>query len=266
MKPANRLRLYGLLLVLSIAAMGVLYECTKRAQAEQGIVSIRDYPQIQAEGILRILATYEDFKTSELEPNAQSEALGLANHIGELSGLTINVLLEDNADKALEMLRLQQVDVIAQPIVRTAGIDTTQFVWINDMTTGPVYLVQRRDSLLIDKQLYLAGKTVHLPKGSPLGLFIQHLSEEIGDSIYIAEDPIYNTEQIVMQVASGGIAYTLCSEHEARHYRRLYPDLDISLPVSYSLRRGWLVRRSSPILADSISHWLLRIGSAQPHR
>ena len=126
-----------------------------------------------------------------------------------------------------------------------------------EQTSGPIYLVQRRaDSTHhISRQVELAGRSITLPEASPLRLFLEHLGEEIGDSIRLAVDPHYATEGLAMLVASGKIPYTACSEEDAKRLAQKLPELDCSLPLSYSLRTTWLLRRSSPQLADSLLSW-----------
>lgn len=255
MQTSKRIRLYGVLLLVALVLMGLLYQLA-RPSGEPRIRLPRGYLEVATEGKLRMLTSYDAFVRDSLA-GGQQGIYALARQIGQRAGLEVEVLLEDNDDTAMELLRSGRIDVIAKPMVRTASIDSTELVWVQDMTTGPVYLVQRRDSLTyLDKQLDLAGRTIYLPKASPLRIFIDHLSEEIGDSIHIIEDPLYNTEQIIMRVAARSIDYTLCSDAEAQHYRQLFDSLDFDLPVSYSLRRGWLMRRSSPDLVDSLRAWL----------
>ena len=59
-----------------------------------------------------------------------------------------------------------------------------------------------------------------------------------------------------MQVASGKIDYTICTDKEAQRFKTLFPELDCTLPLSYSFRTAWLLRRTAPALSDSLSLWL----------
>ena len=59
-----------------------------------------------------------------------------------------------------------------------------------------------------------------------------------------------------MRVAAGSIDYTLATGREAERYRQILPELDCSLPLSYTIREAWLLRRDAPQLADSLSRWL----------
>ena len=82
-------------------------------------------------------------------------------------------------------------------------------------------LVQRKpvseyDSLFIKNQLDLAGRTLHVVKGSPSILRIRNLGNEIGDTIYTNEVEKYGSEQLIAMVAHGDIDYVVCDESIAR--------------------------------------------------
>ena len=238
----TRYLIYGLAL---LCALGLMYYLRGRTNAtaehSRGTNSERDYPEIRKEGVLRLLTlVYE-----------------LAKRLHQQTGLQVEVVLENSWERALEELRTGAVDVIARPLAHTVAIDTALFRPFGAATTGPIFLVQRKaDSAThVDRQLDLAGRTITLPEASPLRLFLEHLGEEIGDSIRLAVDPHYATEGLAMLVASGKIPYTACSEVDAKRLAEKLPELDCSLPLSYSLRTTWLLRRSSPQLADSLLSW-----------
>lgn len=256
MKPATQLRLYALLLGLVLLTMAVIYDRYLRERPTATPPDTeRDLGEISAEGRLRILAGYRDFAEHRTAPEGDN-IYEQSKRISAHTGLEVQIVLEDSDAEALDMLSRGDVDVIARPLIRTSSIDTLRFAWVNEDTSGPIYLVQRSDTtLIVHQQLDLAGSTITLATNSPLELFVRHLSEEIGDSIHIQYDPHYQSEQLVALVAHGAIDYTLCTSREAETFRRRYPQLDITLPVSYSLRRGWLVRRSAPILRDSLELW-----------
>ena len=68
----------------------------------------------------------------------------------------------------------------------------------------------------IRNQLDLAQKTLYIPKDSPALLRLQNLGHEIGDTIYVVEDELYSTEQLMIMVAKGDIDYAVCDQQIAR--------------------------------------------------
>lgn len=261
MKPKTRLLPYYIILL--IAGLGGMYYLRTKMQVPQtSPVSIRDYLEIAQDGVLRLQAAYSAMEHQADATQEFGEIQRLSRALSEASGLKVEVVLENSRDKALKMLLDGQVDVLTRSFVRTSELDSTRLRLVQERLSGPLYLVQRRDSVAaIRKQIDLAGKMITLPAGSRWGIFVEHLAEEIGDSIRISQDPLYDTEQLIVQLAAGTIDYTLCTADEAKSYAEHFADLDFSLPVSYSLRSAWVIRRASTALADSLVVWLERIAA-----
>lgn len=253
-------RLLPYYIVLLIVGLGGMYYLRTQLSLSKTPDSPRDYADISREGTLRLQATYNASERNSTSTDDLGHIQQLAHKISQVSGLTVDVVLENSRDKAMKMLLDRKIDILTQTFVHTSEIDTTAIRLLKEHFSGPLYLVQRRDSLTrITRQIDLAGKTITLPLASRLGIFVKHLSEEIGDSIQIAEDPVYDTEQLMIQIASKTIDYTLCTADEARYYATRFEDLDFSLPIAYSMRSAWVIRRESVVLADSLSNWLNRI-------
>lgn len=252
----KRMWLYLILLVLALGTMWLLKPSTQGDDTDKAKSLLpRDYKEVKEEGILRVLAPYTvtQENTSTSGENVQS----LINSLKQLSGLDIELRLEDNTHKALEMLLLGEVDLVLKPIAHTAELDSSLYIWLGQHVAEPIYLVQRKDTTQqIYKQLELENKVITLAHRSHLRLFLQHLTEEMGITMQIREDSLYNTEQLIMKVQAGSIDYTLCSGEEVKRYKDSFPSLDFTLPITHNLRRGWLTRRSSPQLADSLRYWL----------
>lgn len=252
----TRLAVYILLLVTALGLLVYLRHQSKRSASASLPLVERDYPEIRREGTLRLLAAYGS--GGEVQGGQLTGAVyELAKQLERKSGLRVEVLLENRWDEALRLLSSGAADLIARPMTHTSSVDTTRYMLFAEKTSGPIYLVQRRaDSAhRITRQVQLAGRSLTLPKSSPLTLFIEHLGEEIGDSLSIHIDTLYATEQIAMQVAAGKIPYTVCTSEEATRLSKLLPTLDCTLPLSYSVRTAWLMRRTSPALRDSLIAW-----------
>lgn len=258
MKIRRRTFIYLGLLALVLGAMLYLSQLRSQRQEQSALTEVvRDYPEIAHEGVLRLLAPYNAHSYDGELQQMTGSVYRLAQELGSRTGLKVEVVLENGQDRSLRMLLSGEVDLIASPRVRTTDIDTLRYQWVQDRTSGPIYLVGRKDSLsTVSSHLDLAGRVITLPKASALRLFVEHLQEEIGEGISIELDPLYSTEQLIILVASGKRDYTLCTSQEAEYYRQKFPDLDITFPMSYSLREGWLARRSSPALVDSLKVWL----------
>lgn len=121
-----------------------------------------------------------------------------------------------------------------------------------------VLLQRRRDdgTLRVNTQLDLAHTTVTIVKGSPMKERLAGLSREIGDTIYVAEDPDYGPEQLMMMVAAGEVELAVINEHIARSLAPSYPQVDVSTRVSFSQFQALTLRHDNRALCDTLSRWI----------
>lgn len=120
-------------------------------------------------------------------------------------------------------------------------------------------LVQRRDTtgeVECATQFDLAGKHVTVPHNSPFISRLRNLSHEIGDTIYVTEDPQYSSEQLIIMTALGEIPNAVVSARVATPLLRRYPDLDASLEISLNQFHGWAMSHRDSTLQREIASWL----------
>ncbi len=120
-------------------------------------------------------------------------------------------------------------------------------------------LIQLKDSvgnISIKTQLDLAGNTVYVIKGSPMRSRLANLSHEIGDTIYIAEDVNYGTEQLFLRVATGEIQYAVINKSIAAKMAKSYPNVSYSTEISFSQFQPIILRKNDTILCDSLNQWI----------
>lgn len=129
--------------------------------------------------------------------------------------------------------------------------------------TDPVYLdrevlVQLHgspDPVTVPEEL--GGDTVWIADGSPFRQRIENLSSEIGDTIVILSKPGYTAEHLIMLTAESQLPRAVVNEALAKKMQaELYPDLDISVPVSFTQFQCWIVNRNDDALADSLNVWI----------
>ena len=114
--------------------------------------------------------------------------------------------------------------------------------------------------------LALAKKTLYVPLNSPAILRIRNLSHEIGDTIYIKEDPTYGAEQLAMLVASKDIDYAVCDEKSAEKVAQSLPEIDYSTLIGFTHIEAWAVSEKSPVLLDSLNTWIKQIKDSKEYR
>jgi len=184
----------------------------------------------------------------------------LCQAIARLSGMEVQIHLEMSLEKSFEMLDQQQVDVIARNIPITSESKETH-LFTDPIILNKQVLVQRtakanQGQSPIRNQIHLGKKKLYIPKNSPALLRIKNLEHEIGDTIYIEEDELYSDEQLIIQVAKGDIDFAVCNQQNAERMAKQYPEIDIQTDISFTQLQSWAVRMESPILLDSLNHWL----------
>ena len=156
------------------------------------------------------------------------------------------------------MLLAGEGDLIAYPLPNTKEFKDTLKFCGEDIITHQV-LVQRngnKNQKAIANVTELIGKNVYAKPGKYLDR-LNNLNKELGGGILIhevANDSI-SIEDLIMQVSTGTIDYTLCDNDLARLNKTYYTNLVIHLPVSFDQRASWAVRKTAPLLAEAANQW-----------
>lgn len=246
--------LYIVLLALAAGTMGLLIGIRPRA-----VLPPRDYGEIRREGILRIVTEY-----SQSGYHLEGDTTGgfqyeLCRAIAQLAGIEVRMYPVMSLEKSFEGLSGQHYDIIAQNIPTTSELK--EFCLFTDpIVLNRQVLVQRTASANsgvepLRNQLALAGKTLYVPKDSPVRLRLRNLQHEIGDTIHVVEEPLYAAEQLIIMVAKGDIDYAVCDRQVARTAQKQFPEIDILTDISFTQLQSWAVRKTSPVLLDSLNGW-----------
>ncbi len=259
MRSKKLLILYAFLLIVAVVTMVQLWRRNQRPQE----IGPRDYPEIKEEGILRMITEYNQSGYFVSGDTVQGFQYELSQAIAKLSGLEVQTHLEMSLAKSFEELSDNKCDVIARNIPITSEM-RENYLFTEPIVLNKQVLVQRtaeanNGQAPIRNQLDLAQKTLYIPKDSPALLRLQNLGHEIGDTIYVVEDELYSTEQLMIMVAKGDIDYAVCDQQIARMTQKKLPEVDILTDVSFTQLQSWAVRKDSPVLLDSLNSWLQQI-------
>jgi len=246
--------LYIVLLSVSIIIMGGLMFVRSRSFSQ------RDLWEIQKEGILRIVTEYDSSGYYVSENKTVGFHYELSRAIAHLSGLEILIYLDMNLQKSFEGLQTNQYDIIARNIPTTSELKE-HYAFSDPIVVSRQVLVQRTKAFNNGKEplrnhLDLAETTIHIPESSPALLRLRNLQHEIGDTIYVVENPLFTSEQLIAMVANGGIDFTVCDLQIALAAQKQYPETDIKTDISLTQLQSWVLRKNSPVLLDSLNHWL----------
>lgn len=259
MKSKKLLIAYVVLLIIAITTMVQLWRF-KNTPKE---IHLRDYPEIKQEGILRVVTEYNQSGYYIAGDTIEGFHYELSQAIAKISGLEVQTHLVMSLSESFAMLSDNQSDVIARNIPITSEIKE-DFLFTEPIVLNKQVLVQRTEKANngikpIRNQLDLAQKTLYIPKDSPALLRLQNLGHEIGDTIFVKEEEVYSSEQLAIMVAKGDIDYAVCDQQIARLSKGQLPEIDIDTDISFTQLQSWAVRKSSPILLDSLNSWLTQI-------
>ena len=216
MRSKKLLILYAFLLIVAVVTMVQLWRLNQRPQE----IGPRDYPEIKEEGILRMITEYNQSGYFVSGDTVQGFQYELSQAIAKLSGLEVQTHLEMSLAKSFEELSDNKCDVIARNIPITSEM-RENYLFTEPIVLNKQVLVQRtaeanNGQAPIRNQLDLAQKTLYIPKDSPALLRLQNLGHEIGDTIYVVEDELYSTEQLMIMVAKGNRSIDVtnaCKKH-----------------------------------------------------
>lgn len=260
MRTKKLLKLYIVLLMITVATMIMLWSILPQKTAK---FQPRDYPDIQKEGVLRIITEYNLLGYYVSGDTIEGFQYELSQAIAQLSGLEIQTQLEMSLANSFEALQTNQCDIIARNIPITSEMNE-KYRFTDPIVLNKQVLIQRTAKANngvkpVRNQLHLAGQTIHIPKNSPARLRLENLGVEIGDTIYIVEDTLYSGEQLAIMVAKGDIDYAVCDLQIAKQSQKLLTEIDIQTDISFTQLQSWAVRKDSPILLDSLNSWFKQI-------
>ncbi len=193
--------------------------------------------------------------------------------LGDFLNVRIDLRIEHDLDSAVKKLQHRDIDIIAMPLTVTSKRLNEMDFTIPFMFTRQV-LVQRKPSgfkkmatadqiekHLIRNILKLGGKTVVVQKGTIYVDRLKTLEDEIADTINIVEDD-REVEQLIEAVSKGEIDYTVADEMVARVAARIYPNIDVKMPISFHQKIAWAVPKGEHELLDTINFWLSKFNKS----
>ena len=174
--------------------------------------------------------------------------------------IELQIIVEDNMDKALRMIKHGKADVLAIDLTftkrRKRSINFTVEHGYNHQV-----LVQRvknkRDSTdYITSILDLEGKKVYIQKGTVFKSQLIFLQEQTGADFEIIEDEEHTMEELIGMVSNGKIDYTACDERPAKANKTYMSNIDYKLRISAKQKLCWAVPPYEDSLKISINQWL----------
>ena len=216
-----------------------------------------DLPQIQDTGRLVALTLYSSTSYFMYRGQDMGFQYELAEQFARSLGLELEVKVARSVRDMIRMLLSGEGDLIAYALPVTKEWKDSLRYCGEEIITHQV-LVQRRmrgaDPLrdvtqLVDKDIYVKPGKYHDR--------LANLDRELGGGIriHVVRGDSVTHEDLIAKVARGEIPYTVSDDDVARLNRTYFPQLDVSLPLSFDQRSSWAVRPDCPLLANAADRW-----------
>lgn len=252
MKTKQLLILFAFLLLVAIL---IIYSLSNGLMKSK-----RDLPEIMTAGKLNVVTEYSSIDSQMNGDSVDGLQNDLLQFIAKRSGLNIKIFFEKDLKTAVRKLESNDYDIIAQSIPVTTE-NKKYLTFTVPVTQSKQMLVQRKrndaDSVLfISNQLDLANQTIYVTSNSPVILRLRNLAEEIAEPIHIKEIPDYAQEQLINSVDQRKIDYAVVDKEIILKDAALFPELDFSIDISFTQLQAWAIRKTSPVLLDSLNNWI----------
>ncbi len=240
---------------------------TARRGSDTALVH-RDLEQLKKKGNLVLLTENNSTAYFIYRGNPMGYEYETIDSFARSIGVQLSVAVVKNIDNIFGMLDSGTGDIAADNLTVTNSRRHKVDFTLPLFTTRQV-LVQRKpdnwqkmnqqqlDKALVRSTIQLADKKVYARKGSSFYERLQALSDEIGGKIEIIDAPPgESTEELIGDVATGKIDYTLADENCAGIVSGYYDNLDIKTPVSFPQKIAFAVRNNSPDLLNALNEWI----------
>ncbi len=232
------------------------YSKEKKAVVEEK--EVVDLPQIIEKGEITAVTLYSSTSYFQYRMEPMGYEYDLIRNFATSNGLKLNIKVAENNIRLVEMLEAGEADVVAYPIAYNSQLKE-KLIYCGREELSSQVLVQpiRKGEELLTDVTQLIGKDIYVIPGTKYHERLQNLNAELGGGIIIhdiGKDTI-TTEDLIEMVSLGEIPYTVSDDRIARLNKTYYWNIDVGLQVSFQQRSSWVVRKSSPQLAEAINSW-----------
>jgi membrane-bound lytic murein transglycosylase F len=247
--------------IFYLLILGISYlSCGKWGRNNQ----VYDFPQIVQTDTLRVLTLNTSTSYFIYRDQQMGFHYDMISDFCRQHGLIPQIIVAENADDITNMLLNGDGDVIAYNLPVTNEMKDS-FLYAGFRHISHQVLIQRVrqvDSMLTDV-VELIGKEVTVIDNSKYFERIENLNSELGGGIIIdrADSDSLAAEDLIRMVSSGELEFTVSDDDLAKLNQTYFRNLDVHLPISFDQRSSWMVRKDSPILADSLNSWFERTKS-----
>ena len=228
------------------------------------------FEHLMERGALVAVTNCEEFNYKMYKAHPSGFEYDLLKDFCNMYHLRLEVKVNDNHDSCFMLLNSGEVDVVA------TGVGLTKELREHYGLTDPIFtpqsiLVQRMpkdwgsmstdnevENQLLRSPLDLAGKTIHVTRGSYAVKLLEQLSEEIGKRIYVVECDTLNDFELIKAVCDGMIDYTVADDYIATAASYGLKGLDTKFVLGVEHPIGWVVKShdADSSLLTAFNDWI----------
>ncbi|WP_372949611.1 transglycosylase SLT domain-containing protein [Mariniphaga sp.] len=241
----------------------------QRKEKEKDELSV--LKRIQETGILKVVIDYNSTNYFVYRGKPMGYQYELILALCEDLEVKPEITVSNNMAETFEGLNTGRFDLVAKNLTVTRA-RKQEIAFTKPLKQTRQVIVQRKvskqnpDSVFLNSTLELAGKKIHVQQNTTYYRRLAHLSEEIGQPIEIVEDSVNGVEQLVAMVARGEINYTVCDENVALLNQSYYPNLDVSLKISFPQNIAWAVKKDAHDWKEFLDRWIVQFKKTSEYR
>ena len=243
--------------IISFFVVFVLLFCFCRPEREKK--EYIDFRQIQQAKTLTVITLNSSSSYFIYKDEAMGYDYDLCKGFCDYYGLELKVKVAENQTRLIEMLQNEDGDLVAYPVSIENELKDS-ITYCGPTQISHQVLVQRfnRGDTLVTDVTDLIGRDVYVKHDTKYHQRLLNLDAELGNGIVIkdVERDTVNVEDLIEMVSLGKIKYTVSDDYIAKLNRTYFRNIDISLPLSFDQRSSWVVRKTSPELAEALNEWV----------
>ena len=226
------------------------------------------YEQIINRGKLVAITGYNAYSYFIYKGEPMGFEYDLVKKLSEHLNVQLELNVINDIEEMIRMIETGKGDLIVFNLTitkdRLKAIDFT-----HPINSTKQVLVQRKPDNWLDMKIHqiekklirdpedLIGKTIVVRSSSAYIQRLNNLSDEIGGDIdIVVADPELTIEDLIAQVASGEIDYTISDDNIAKLNAAFYRNLDVHTAISLKQRISWGIPKHSEEFIEAVNHWL----------
>lgn len=232
----------------------LLFSCKPQVKEK----AVGDFELIKQKGELTIITLYSSTSYFIYKEEPMGYDYDMAQDFCDHYNLKLNVKVAENTTRLFEMLHSGEGDIIAYEMpVQNEHKDSVLYCGLQQISHQVLVQRANKGDTLVKDVTELIGKEIFIKKNTKYHQRLENLNAELGGGIVIKdmEQDTITAEDMIEMVSNGQIPYTISDEYIAKLNRTYYSNINISLPVSFEQRNSWVVRKSSPQLAEALNEW-----------